>query len=268
MVPQFQLAPPKPEVTPRSHSHSESSSNVKTSNPRSRNTEPSSSHSGPSVYPSAISSDQLISPLSPHSPASQQRLELPRNESSTSWNSRPNTAIQRIPGGRKFSDDITEPAYSPKPAVRIGAIEAHGGSITEKKKPGWKSKLSGLRKDSQVITGDASSLSSATLESQRLEELPLGNLTHPPKTASKAKSNKNIYVCLSHNSSNALFWTHYSIQLWDVGTSPPSLWRALSTESHCVLATVTKTYLAYIVGTRDQRLTVSYTFRYTHPPTC
>lgn len=45
--------------------------------------------------------------------------------------------------------------------------------------------------------------------------------------------------------------------MWDIGLSPPVLGRAVATESTCVLAAVTKVHLAYIIGTRGQKLTVS-----------
>jgi len=77
------------------------------------------------------------------------------------------------------------------------------------------------------------------------------------KSSSRGKHGKNINVYLSQNSTHALFWTQPSIHILDVGTSPPSIIRAVSTESTCVLAAITKVHLAYIIGTRDQKLTVS-----------
>jgi hypothetical protein len=35
--------------------------------------------------------------------------------------------------------------------------------------------------------------------------------------------------------------------------------KAISTESTCILAAVAKSHVAYIIGTRDQKLTVSST---------
>jgi hypothetical protein len=94
------------------------------------------------------------------------------------------------------------------------------------------------------------------LESQRLEEISLKNLTTVPKGAVRGKSGKTINVQLSQNSSHALFWTQPSIHILDMATSPPIVIRAVLTESTCVLAAVTKVHLAFIIGTRDQKLTV------------
>jgi hypothetical protein len=94
------------------------------------------------------------------------------------------------------------------------------------------------------------------VESQRIEEISLKSLTNANKNSGRGKSSKSINVYLSQNSTYGLFWTQPSINIWDVGTSPPSFMRAISTESTCVLAAVTRLHLAYIIGTRDQKLTV------------
>ena len=119
----------------------------------------------------------------------------------------------------------------------------------------WRSRLGGSKKESK-ISEDSSSLPSTTLEAQRLEEISLKSLVSGQNVA-KGKSSKTVNVYLSQNSTYALFWTQASINIWDVGMSPPTLVRAITTESSVVLATVTKVYLAYIIGTRDQKLTVS-----------
>jgi len=126
----------------------------------------------------------------------------------------------------------------------------------EKGKSRWRSKLTSSRKDSAKTSGDSSSLSSTTLECQKLDEISLKNLVSSSKI-SRGKSGKNINVAISQNSSYILFWTQASINIWDVGASSPILGRAVLTESNCVLAAVTKVHLAYIIGTRDQKLTVS-----------
>ena len=126
----------------------------------------------------------------------------------------------------------------------------------EKVKSNWRSKL-GTRKDSLKASGDTSSLSSTTLEAQRFDEISLKSLATASKTTARGKSAKNINVSLSHNSTYALFWTQTSIHMWDVETSPPIMVRAIATESTCLLAALTKVHLAYMIGTRDQKLTVS-----------
>ncbi|KAK0105447.1 hypothetical protein ONS95_004186 [Cadophora gregata] len=125
----------------------------------------------------------------------------------------------------------------------------------EKSKSRWRSKLTSSKKESSKTSGDSSSLSSTTLESQKLEEISLKNLVSSSKI-SRGKSGKNINVAISQNSSYVLFWTQASINIWDVGASSPLLGRAVLTESNCVLAAVTKVHLAYIIGTRDQKLTL------------
>ncbi|KAM3072533.1 hypothetical protein ACMFMG_009329 [Clarireedia jacksonii] len=121
----------------------------------------------------------------------------------------------------------------------------------------WISAFTNSRKES--MTGqslDTSSLSSSTIECQRLNEIPLDTLVPKKSSSSKSKAAKAINVLLSQNSTNALFWTQSMIQIWDVGASPPAMTRVFTAESNCYKATVTKTYLAYIIGTRDPRLTL------------
>lgn len=131
----------------------------------------------------------------------------------------------------------------------------------EKGKSKWGSfsKLTTSRREAPKPepSGNSSSLSSTTLESQKLEEIQLKSLVNASKATMRGKGAKNINVSLSQNSTYALFWTQASINIWDFGTSSPILGRAVLTESNCVLAAVTKVHLAYIIGTRDQKLTVS-----------
>lgn len=105
-----------------------------------------------------------------------------------------------------------------------------------------------------VTSGDSSSLSSGALENQKLEEIPLSSLLHGSKNRGRAA--KIIHTYLSQNSTLALFWSQLQIQIWDVGSTPPTILRGISTDSTCILATVAKTHAAYIIGTRDQKLTV------------
>lgn len=145
-------------------------------------------------------------------------------------------------------------SFEPAPLVRSRTVPVV--APPEKGKSSWRSKF-GSRKDSFKASGDTSSLSSTTLESQRLDEISLKSLASAPKVSVRGKSAKNINVYLSQNSTFALFWTQASIHIWDVGTSPPTMVRAIATESTCLLAALTKVHLAYIIGTRDQKLTVS-----------
>ncbi|KAH8819886.1 hypothetical protein F5884DRAFT_815920 [Xylogone sp. PMI_703] len=126
----------------------------------------------------------------------------------------------------------------------------------EKKTSRWMSKLTTSKKEASKSSGDSSSLSSTTLEAQRLEEVSLKSLITTSKFSMRGRNAKTINVTLSQNSTYVLFWNQSSINIWDASTSPPILGRAISTESSCVLAAVTKKHLAYIIGTRDQRLTL------------
>ncbi|KAL2261681.1 hypothetical protein VTK26DRAFT_3610 [Humicola hyalothermophila] len=107
-----------------------------------------------------------------------------------------------------------------------------------------------------VTSGDSSSLSSTTLEGQKLEEIQLSAFLNAQKAHARGKPSKNINITLSQNSTLALFWTQHLIHVWDVGTSPPTIVRAIPPESTCILATVAKFHLAYVIGTRDQKLTL------------
>lgn len=99
------------------------------------------------------------------------------------------------------------------------------------------------------------------MENQRPEEICLKNLTSAAKSQGKGKVSKLMNVCLSQNSTNALFWMPSTIQVWDVGVTPAAVTRIIPTEGSCLLAAVTKRYLAYIVGSKDQKLTVG-AYRY------
>lgn len=127
---------------------------------------------------------------------------------------------------------------------------------SEKGKSKWRLKFTTSKKAPTGTSGDSSSLSSTALEAQKLEEISLAALLTTQKSHSRGKPSKNISVTLSQNSTLALFWTQLLIHVWDVGTSPPTMMRALLPESTCILATVAKSHLAYIIGNRDQKLTV------------
>jgi hypothetical protein len=127
----------------------------------------------------------------------------------------------------------------------------------EKGKSRWRLKFTGAKKAPVgASAADSSSLSSTALEAQRLEEIPLSALLNTQKTHTRGKPSKNINVYLSHNSTFGLFWTQLLIHVWDVGTSPPTMMRAILPESTCILAAVGRMHLAYVIGTRDQKLTV------------
>lgn len=276
---QFQLAAPKSEVLfsssafvgPRSGDSEQSRCNI---------------HGSSSGDRSRSLSHSLLT-TGPQSPGFRQRIDTPRTEFSSE-----NLTLS---DGATFGDtqkhfdylNAGEHPYSPN-SVGIRQVQSHPQiertmskvvidqipvskssrniSVTsqapDKGKTGWRSKLSRSRKESYRPSADTSSLSSTTLESQKLEEISLKSLTTASKSGSRGKSGKNMNVSLSQNSTHAIFWTQLSIHILDVGTSPPTIIRAISTESTCVLAAITRVHLAYIIGTRDQKLTVrTHTYR-------
>lgn len=103
-------------------------------------------------------------------------------------------------------------------------------------------------------SADLSSMSSDGLEHQKLEEIDLGRWAGGTK--SKNRASRTIHSHISQSSTLVLFWTQYMMQVWDVGVVPPRMSRRIASESTCILATVAKTHVAYVIGTRDQRLTV------------
>ncbi|KAL2194604.1 hypothetical protein P885DRAFT_80293 [Corynascus similis CBS 632.67] len=149
---------------------------------------------------------------------------------------------------RQAAADDAPSVHAPRNVPLVTSIE--------KGKSKWRLKFTGSKKAPVAATGDSSSLSSTGLEAQRLEEIPLSALLSTSKAQSRGKMSRNINVYLSHNSTLALFWTQLLIHVWDVGTSPPTMTRAILPESTCILAAVAKTRLAYVIGTRDQKLTL------------
>lgn len=127
----------------------------------------------------------------------------------------------------------------------------------------WTKLSGGSRKEPQTPILDTSSLSSTSIESQRLDEIPLRSLKSSQKISARGRGARNINVCLSRNSTYALFWTQSTIHLWDAGTSPSSIRREIATDGNCVIAAVTSMHLAYMIGTRDHKLTVGFrSYRY------
>jgi len=148
---------------------------------------------------------------------------------------------------RQTRADEAPSIHTPRTVPLVPSVE---------KKSKWRFGFTGSKKAPVGASGDSSSLSSTALEAQKLEEIPLSALLSTQKAHPRGKPSRNINVYLSHNSTLALFWTQLLVQVWDVGTSPPTMTRAILPESTCILAAVAKTHLAYVIGTRDQRLTL------------
>jgi hypothetical protein len=284
---QFLLSPPKPETVMPFHSGYANILSGESS--RTHDLEPPySPPANRSIFPSSFSSDRpsfvpqsLISPQTPQPPKLRQKSGIVQTDFATSedptfsdglgYKDTPKTGD--VP--RRTSHSALESPILP--SIALGTTQSRLQSTStvsfepkslsrtrtipvvappERGKSKWRSKITGSRKEPSKASGDSSSLSSTTLESQRLEEFSLKSLASSTKVSVRGKSAKNINVFLSQNSTYALFWTQTAINIWDVSNSSPLLGRAISTDSNCVLAAVTKMHLAYIIGTRDQKLTV------------
>ena len=287
----FQLPPPKVDgAIPYHPAHGNSTaSNVKM---RTYDTEPPSPFHNKTSFISAAAQDRsrslphtMPSQISPSVGTFSQRLDTPNTLPSsssdlTSLDGSRSGETSRIPELRKNSTTTDETPFSPDSIGNTSpndhnpyGMGSEGGtyfvnrsamsqshSDRKKSKGGskWTSVFTGTRKES--IPGqsvETTSLSSSSLEAQRLDEINLESLVRVPRKTSKSKSAKAINISLSQNSTNGLFWTQSLIQIWDMGASPPAMTRVFPTESSCYKASVTKMYLAYIIGTRDPKLTVS-----------
>lgn len=272
----FHLAPPKCDATiPHRPSYSYIANAVNPLSPVSPETETfTQSHFRPVFTSGSNSPDPpraIPQPLP--SPGYRQRVDTAQTDVSRSDNpsivddvveaplplfsttSLPTTINEPPPPLSRQQTSTSVVSFDPVPLSRKKTLLSSSKEV-EKTKSRWRSRLTGSKKENFTPSIDSSSLSSNTLESQRLEEVPLKSLIHSQKMSSRGRGAKNVNVYLSQNSCYALFWTQPVIHLWDIGTSPPTLKREFSTDGNCVLAAVTQMYLAYIVGTRDQKLTV------------
>lgn len=279
----FTLAPPKSDNIFTTPAYSNILSNA---SQRPSDADAISPQHQRSVFQGSSSEDRTRSLsqslLTPASPGFRPRLDTPKTEFSSDNltssdsatyfdNHRPSDVFphsSEVPyspdtvGGRHGFPSRTERSTS---SVAFKAVQVLGSKTVplilpppDNRKTGWISRLSRSKKETFKPSADTSSLSSTTLESQRLEEVSLKSLTTVSKPARGGKPGRNmISVYLSQNSTHALFWTPPLILLMDIGASPPTTIRAVDTGSTCVLAAVTKIHLAYIIGTRDQKLTVS-----------
>ncbi|AEO67779.1 uncharacterized protein THITE_2050653 [Thermothielavioides terrestris NRRL 8126] len=273
---QFQLGPPKPEAhglpspgyssirVPGSERHREPELPGPPHSAKAGMPSPTFGEMHPPGYPG------LVSPQSPSMQPSSihPQVELPRpgapvNHGRNVLDEPEHTLAHPDP---TFLSD-PPPFSRESPAVRGQAGEDEAPSIhtprtvpipasAEKGKSRWRFMFTGSKKAPTGASGDSSSLSSSALEAQKLEEISLSALLSTPKTHARGKPSKNINVCLSQNSTLALFWTQLLIHVLDVSTSPPTMVRAILPESTCILAAVGKSHLAYIIGTRDHKLTL------------
>ncbi|TVY90713.1 hypothetical protein LAWI1_G004849, partial [Lachnellula willkommii] len=130
-------------------------------------------------------------------------------------------------------------------------------SLVSPLSPGYRHVLDAPAPAPQMNSVDLSNTKETIVQSEAPFSPDLvGSPAGVPKKNAKGKGAKSINVYLSQNSTYALFWNPFSIYIFDVGPSPPTIGRAISTESACVLVAVTKVHLAYVIGTRDQKLTL------------
>lgn len=268
---QFQLAPPKFEPGMTAHSGYHNPPNV-TMGERSpsiephlpQKSQPTNSNSSPDPTYGSDSSEYPMSPQTVgfNQPRRQSQSEtMDKTFQSLAQKTAEYHQIQNTAGEPPASPGLVSPLAASPPPKRPSATGSSGQS-TSSVKPSTisasqskKGRFWGVSSSKKESSTDTNSLSS-TSEPQKTEEIQLEGLKSMLKYSVKGKSSKAINVCLSQNSTHAIFWSRPAIHIWDVGTTPPTAERMIRTESTCVLAAVTKTYLAYIIGIRGQRLTV------------
>lgn len=145
------------------------------------------------------------------------------------------------------------PSIGPLPSSPIKEASA---SDADRSKLPWRRRLTLPKRNSTQSSSDASSISTGEVESEKLEEISLQRLKDTFKTSGKGKTNKNIYVSLSQNSTDAVFWTQSSVEVWDVGTTPATFIQSFTADGSYIVAAVSKTHLAYIFLSRDRALIV------------
>lgn len=206
--------------------------------------------------PTRTDSQDLLSPVSPHATIPFRNERVMSDTSTYIQSERENQVESTL--GHTMSTPLT--LSDTKRHSQESLPRRKSETTQEKPKSRWRLPFGSIKKSSTpqptVTSGDSSSLSSGGAENQKLEEIPLGSLIQGSKSRSRAA--KVIHTCLSQNSTLALFWSQLQIQIWDVGPSPPTIMRGIPTDSTCILATVAKVHAAYIIGTRDQKLTVSF----------
>ncbi|KAK2778674.1 hypothetical protein FQN53_001727 [Emmonsiellopsis sp. PD_33] len=262
---QFQLGAPKAEAG--NSFHPSDNSMISPTSPRNHGAE---SQFARPVFPFPSMSDRSNSatptPSSPYPPSIHPKFDQSRSDFSP-LESRASLVPPETPRtvsssteSRRFSQDYVNQMPRTGKMASTPTFDSITRSTTtttsrpsDKGKLGW---LTGRRRESVGGSGagDTSSISSSAIESQRIDEISLKTMVNSVKS-SKVKGPRTINVYLSQNSTYALFWTQTTILLSDVGTSPPSAIRGFSTESTCLLAAVSRMYLAYVIGTRDNKLT-------------
>jgi hypothetical protein len=176
----------------------------------------------------------------------------------------PDSIVSPLTPTFSLSHKFPRPAQSPSTASFEGHPIVHSRTMPsvpapKPKKPGLFSRLQSKR-EAPSVPSEVQAGARSPLMQESLEEISLTSLIAVPKSLLRSKTAKTIRdvnVYLSPNSPHALFWSQSFIHILDIGSSPATVIQALATDSTCVLAAVTKTHLAYIIKSQDQKLTVT-----------
>jgi hypothetical protein len=219
---QFQLAPPKPDVGIQFHPvFANPIASQKPIGPESSTSPP-----GRSVFSGSMSPDRSRSSLpqalvSPVSPGFRRGIDTPRTEFMPSEDFASGDGLGFIDTPRTATGDFprniptvneewpTSPGITTRARLHSTSnVSFDSESLSrrgtvplvappEKGMSKWRSKLSGSKKESSRTSGESSSISSTTtLESQKVEEIPLKNLISGHKLTGKGKGAKNVNVSL------------------------------------------------------------------------
>ncbi|KAJ6781445.1 hypothetical protein PWT90_05204 [Aphanocladium album] len=163
----------------------------------------------------------------------------------------PYFSIETASSGRPSMADQSSISSRTPPRPQVAA---------EKGRTLWKMPLPGVllhKRTLPTVSGETSSITSNHVDENPMEEIPLSGLFDSGlKTSAKTKAVANLHVALSQNSSYGLLWSPSMIHIWDLGTTPPNQVRTIPTESSCILAAIGRRYVAYVMGSRDQKLTL------------
>jgi hypothetical protein len=264
----FQLGPPKNETAPPLQSpylNQTETPGYFFPGQQNQNHKPSPPAPGsPDSYAVASPTTPVAPPYPSIPPTARQRPESPQaeshpleratsiGESVTDHDVKPD--LGRNLGGNSVpvpsNNHHTRVGFEPIPLSKQKTHASSQVSFEKKSVFGLKK----TKKDSLAPSVETSSISSNAYEQQKPEEISLKSLIDSSKSHGHKKP--TVRVCLSSNSTHALLWTQALLHVWDVGTSPPTLTRTVPTESTCLKAAITKSYLAYVTGPREQKLTV------------
>ncbi|RLL97662.1 hypothetical protein CFD26_104815 [Aspergillus turcosus] len=175
---------------------------------------------------------------SPPPPGNRRMSETPPPRTVRVGSGDPPFSADAVGGFEPLSKSTTFTHTSSSSSGGIRALSPPASS--DKSRSKWKSRFTTTKKETREHA-DASSLSSATLESQKLDEIDLKSLSRRGKHSGGGRFAQNIKSL---------------IQIWDVSTCPPMMKDAISTDGFCIFAAVTGTHVAYMTGDRDRKQTL------------